>query len=456
MVGAFARACRLLAKGLAARPVIVACSGGADSGAALLLARRAAPGARLIACYVDHGMRPGASIQRDLAAVRSQARAAKAEVVTRRMQPTSIPRGSPEERLRIARYRELEAVARDRGAAFVITGHQRDDLIESALLALTRGSGVDGIAAMRPRRALSDRVDVVRPLLWATKAQCLALVRELNVPFSTDETNGDTRLPRNAVRALLAALEQALPTASRGIARSIALVSDDRVLLDGIAAQAVRAATQPGSSDLRTRPLRALPPTLVRRIVRHTLRQRGYGIRNFSFAHCNAIAQAIAHGRGGRYHAGEVTVVLSAGRLVVEAAVRRSGNTAPVPIRIGKLPHDVVTPWGRATLSHVREPTGDRAPSVTLLDMVTLHDAGDLEVRAAQRGDACIPTGRRRPVSLARFLGKNGVPSSRRGQAAVLCAGGRIAAVLGLRAMEPFGAKPGKPALAVRWQATDI
>src|SRR5262252_6142559 len=81
----FAHACRLLGLQFDAGPVIVACSGGADSAAALVLLRRAASKARLVALYVNHQMRPAESIARDIAAVRAQARFAGASASVARV-----------------------------------------------------------------------------------------------------------------------------------------------------------------------------------------------------------------------------------------------------------------------------------------------------------------------------------------------------------------------------------
>jgi len=468
MTERFERACRLLQLPPSG-PFVIATSGGADSAAALLLMRHAAPHAKLIACYVDHGLRPAHSIARDVACVDRQARAAGAQMIVRRVDMGPSSAGSPEERARAARYEALLAVARDSGAAFVVTGHQQDDLCETSLLALVRGAGIDGVAAMRPLRALGPGVALARPLMWATKAQCTDLARTAGMPISQDETNRDLRIPRNAVRALVAALERALPGASRTIARSATLLADDKALLERMSAAAWQSARIGDANELSSAALRRMPVALVRRVIRHALAASGAGRRDFSFEHCNAIAQAIRRGRGGSYHAGVARVVLSAGKLVVESSGPLGVRPfAPVAIDLARLPRQVVTPLGRLSLKPRRtkgnvgasaragHPAPGTASAVQQLDADALRGAGTIEIRMPRPGDVCVPTGRSRPVSLARFLAKSGVPKPRRATAALLCAGGRIAAVLGLRVMEPFKPKQRSTVLEVGWRATDI
>ncbi|HEV2038231.1 MAG TPA: tRNA lysidine(34) synthetase TilS [Candidatus Eremiobacteraceae bacterium] len=435
--------------------MVVACSGGADSAAALLLARRVAPQAKLIACYVDHGIRPRLSIARDRAAVRAQAAAAGAAVSVRRVLVGPKTDGSPEERARVARYRALAAAAQQSGAPFVITGHHQNDLVETSLLALVRGSGIDGVAAMRPLRSLADGVTLVRPLLWATKAQCSELLHRLRIPTSEDETNADTHIPRNAVRLLVSGLEQALPGASRGVARSAALLADDKALLDRMTAAACQRARRGDSNDISAAVLRRMPIALVRRVIRYALAQRGLSLRDFSFDHCNAIATAIKEKRGGSFHAGAASVVLSAGKLTLQTASTARKGFAPVSIVLDGLPCNVNTPFGCVSLG-IRQARARKSGPLQLLDLAALQAVGSLEIRQPRQGDACIPSGRSRPISLARFLGKSGIPRSGRQAVSLLCAGGRIAAVLGLRVMEPFKPKGHGPVLEVGWRATDI
>src|SRR5579863_2487620 len=298
--------------------IVVACSGGTDSAAALHALRRARPSARLYACYVDHRVRPRASIARDREAVRAQALESGAEV---RLLRTSgaIPKGvSVEAVLRAQRYRLLTAFARKAGARFVVTGHQRDDVAESTLLALMRGSGVDGVAAMAPRRPLDAGVEVIRPLLWAPKRLLAAYAHAAGLALSEDETNDDVRIRRNAVRRLLRDLEAIAPGASRAIARSAAIASDDKALLAAVADAAWRSARSADGASLYQEHLRRLPIALLRRVLRLEVQRVAGSGRDLAYAHCAAIARALREHRGGVFHAGTARAVLSGRRLKIE------------------------------------------------------------------------------------------------------------------------------------------
>jgi hypothetical protein len=122
------------------------------------------------------------------------------------------------------------------------------------------------------------------------------------------------------------------------------------------------------------------------------------------------------------------------------------------------LRREVKTPRGRLSLKIRRsvQKKRVRGGASQYLDLGALRSAGTIEIRQPRQGDACIPSGRSRPISLARFLGKSGVPTSGRRSVSLLCAGGRIAAVLGLRVMEQFKPKANKPVLEVGWHATDM
>ncbi len=413
--------------------IAVAASGGSDSAAALLLTREHAPDAVIVACYVDHGVRPRASIERDIAAVCAQARAATAKVLVARLRGVCLT-AHAEAALRRARHAALLAMARRVGAKVVITGHHAADISEWVLLALLRGSGLDGLRAMATTRKLGTDVTLARPFLDWTRERLAAVVKRHGLFVSIDETNKDPRHRRNIVRAFLS--RWPAQGAIRALARSAAVAGEERDLLEAAAkAVAVRARIAPDTLDLRA--LRDEPAPLLRRIIRAAVRRATGSTRDFSFAQCDAIARAIHARRGGEFRAGAADALLSAGLLRVRKRRGRKGladHKGP-PHRQSSTAHNLNEVFLRASAV----PGGAR-----------------FSVRMPRSGDRCTPSGRRHEVSLARFLAKQGVPRDRRPCVPLLCVNGEIAAAIGVRVMEPYAVRGAEKAVRVAWRAQSL
>ncbi len=134
--------------------VVVAFSGGPDSTALLWgMSRLAAErGFRLAAAHLDHAMDPGSG-GRAAAAARLAA-ALSVPLIAGRAGQASTGRAGPAESAeaagRRARYEFLERVREDFGARWIATAHHRDDQAETVLLRLLFGSGLEGLAGIRP------------------------------------------------------------------------------------------------------------------------------------------------------------------------------------------------------------------------------------------------------------------------------------------------------------------
>ena len=188
--------------------VLLAVSGGADSLALLFgcveTSRRT--GWRLSVGHVHHGWRIREA-DRDLCFVAEHARrlglpfGARREDARREARRLGL---SPEAAARHVRYRALASIATETGSDLVATAHQKDDALESHVIALRRRGGVARLAGPRERR--DD--GVVRPLLGVRRSEILAFLSMRSIPFRRDSTNGDLRLERNRVRRDLAALDE--------------------------------------------------------------------------------------------------------------------------------------------------------------------------------------------------------------------------------------------------------
>jgi tRNA(Ile)-lysidine synthase len=190
---------------------------------------------------------------------------------------TIAPGGSDEAALREARYDALAAVARAERAAAVVTAHTAEDQAETVLLALFRGTGLDGLAGMPPRRELAPGIALVRPLLRVARERLHAELHASALPYARDPSNADPRYRRNALRTALAGLRSEFPHLDAAVARCAEIVRDER---------------------------EALPRAALRDRVRERLATEG-GLRDVSFERVEAVLRAVESGGPARVHVKE-------------------------------------------------------------------------------------------------------------------------------------------------------
>jgi tRNA(Ile)-lysidine synthase len=246
-------------------PLVLAVSGGPDSMALLHGAAALAPsrGWSLVVAHLDHGLR--AESAEDAAFVTD---AADALALPWRLRRTDVAAEAAtsgmgvEEAGRTARYAFLEEVADglDPGA-LIATAHTADDLAETVLLNLARGTGLHGLRGMPARRGR-----VVRPLLHVRRAALRGALDEAGIAYRLDPTNADTTRARARVREdVLPALAELNPAVVESVARFAALAADDDALLDALATdELARRRDDSGAIDWHDPP----PPALGRRVLR--------------------------------------------------------------------------------------------------------------------------------------------------------------------------------------------
>ena len=131
---------------------------------------------------------------------------------------TLTPPGPPPKRTQAAardlRYRALSRWSRVHDMAPILTAHHADDRLETLLMRLEAGTGVDGVAGPRGYTRL-DGLDVVRPLLGVTKAALMATCRTHDQPWVEDPSNDDGSFTRVRIRKERADLLDSTMTAQR-------------------------------------------------------------------------------------------------------------------------------------------------------------------------------------------------------------------------------------------------
>ncbi|HEX4775185.1 MAG TPA: tRNA lysidine(34) synthetase TilS [Acidimicrobiia bacterium] len=288
-------------------PVVVACSGGADSLALLAFASAAA--LRPTAVYVDHGLRAESALEGGQVADVAARLGAAARAVH-----VDVPAGpNLEARARDARYAALHRARGELRATAVLVGHTADDQAETVLLNLLRGSGPAGLAGMAVRSG-----DVVRPLLGMRRADTVEICERLGVTPLHDPMNDDVAYRRVWIR------REVMPLLERGarrdlvavLARQADVVGEESRWLDEVAA----AAWPPDGvhDEPPARALLALPLPLQRRALRIWL-----GPRPPSLAE---VERVLAVARGERR-----ATELSSGRRVARTAGRLRIEDVPGP-----------------------------------------------------------------------------------------------------------------------------
>jgi tRNA(Ile)-lysidine synthase len=206
-------------------------SGGPDSVALLRVV--VALGGEPVVLHVDHGLR-GEESGEDAEFVRELCHRLNVRCEVRRLGLEVS--SNLQERARDERYRLAEEVAAGMGLGVIATGHTADDVAETVLMNLARGTGLRGLAGIPPVRGR-----IQRPLIGRTRREVLDYLKELDQPHRTDPTNLTGKYARNRVRLeVLPILEELYPAAAGNIARAALLVREDLEILEELATGTVK------------------------------------------------------------------------------------------------------------------------------------------------------------------------------------------------------------------------
>jgi tRNA(Ile)-lysidine synthase len=187
--------------------VVVAVSGGPDSVALLRgLCRNKDGGVgRLVVAHFNHRLRGPAS-DADEQFVRELAEQLQLPYYVQRAPVADLmPQAelTPEAQARQARYAFLQRTTRQIGARYLATGHTADDQAETILHRILRGTGIGGLAGIPRTRPLDELTVVIRPLLFARRAELLGYLASCGQPYRSDDSNQTPCYTRNRIRSEL-------------------------------------------------------------------------------------------------------------------------------------------------------------------------------------------------------------------------------------------------------------
>lgn len=248
--------------------LLVAFSGGLDSTVLLHALARGAP-RRVRAVHINHGLHEQANAWQ--AHCEGEARRLGIEFQSCRVQVPPDAQDGVESAARRARYAALRECLAPGEA--LLTAHHADDQLETVLLALVRGSGVDGLAAMPVCRPFGQGWHL-RPMLELTRAQLLAWAREQGLAWRDDPANLAKRFDRNQLRhSVIPTLRGRWPSVAQTAVRTARHLAEASDLLDALAQQDFSAVAVGGSLKVST--LNRLDPPRRRNVLRYWLKTHG-------------------------------------------------------------------------------------------------------------------------------------------------------------------------------------
>lgn len=239
--------------------LLCAVSGGPDSLALLVLAQQVLPG-RLVAATVDHQLRAESADEAQIVAEICRNLGIPHFILT----PDEKISGNLQSSARAARYALLERAADTQNCQHIATAHHADDQLETLLMRLARGSGVDGLSGIRARNGR-----VVRPLLEFTKAELIDICASAGIEWVNDPSNANIDFDRVAMRNWLASTQHPFQ-ASRALRTASALADASDALVwmtDTLAAQRIAQ-----ENDIIICTAGDLPSELKRRLLIRCLR----------------------------------------------------------------------------------------------------------------------------------------------------------------------------------------
>jgi tRNA(Ile)-lysidine synthase len=252
----------------------IAYSGGLDSHVLLHAAAhlRDALSVELGAVHVHHGLH--AAADRWAAHCEAVCTALHVPFTLRHCAVAPATGESPEAVAREARYAALRALLS--AGDCVATAQHRDDQAETLLLALLRGAGVHGLAAMPAQAPLGVGL-LLRPLLDLPRAALASYAASHGLHWVEDPSNADLHLDRNRLRqAVIPRLRGRWPGLDRTLARSAAHCAEAAALLDGLADDLLHELSCAGGHGLGIPGLRKLSAPRQRLVLRRWLARLGF------------------------------------------------------------------------------------------------------------------------------------------------------------------------------------
>lgn len=438
------------------RKLGLAVSGGSDSIALLhlMVPICASRGISVFVLNFDHGV-PGEHSDEDAVFVRGIADSLGVPFVGGKASGITGGGGeSFEMAARKARHAFFREKASELGLDAIATGHQADDVAETLLLRLIRGSGAEGLSGMKPcSTGANGDLRLIRPLIGVGREELREWLRGRGCGWRDDPSNSNTAIQRNGIRRIV--IPELERIAGRGIVASIAqsagILGEEDRFLDGTAREALDAVC-----DGDALPVRRLCDThhvaICRRVVRLWLMDL-FGAEAAGFRWVEAVL-GMGEGMSITFPGGaRIAMLQGVARPVCDEACAVVPSATIVGI-------EGSVSWGAYTIFTSQADAVDRSaqtmgswPASCTISLASLGGM-PLIVRGRRPGDRIAPLGLDGTKSLQDVFVDAKMPASLRDSYPVLECGDKIVWVPGYRLSRHFAVHEGDAIVSIRVELT--
>lgn len=308
------------------------------------------------------------------------------------------------------RYEWFETVREQCGAAVIAVAHHKDDSVETVLLNLIRGTGINGLLGIRPRNG-----KIARPLLCLSRSEIIAYLQHINQDYVTDSTNLSDDYTRNKIRLnLLPLMQEINPAVKESIIRTTDYLNDTAIIYNkGIAEARTRILSSKGIC-IKALLQEPVPEALLFEIL-HPL--------GFNAAQIENIQQSL-NGQPGKVFIGKGWKVIKDREWLLIEEIAKGEETAPsfrLATEVYNYTPEFIIPKDKET---------------------ACFDADKISapwhIRKWEQGDVFIPFGMTGKKRVSDYLTDRKFSLSDKEQQWVLCCGEQIAWLIGERTDNRF------------------
>ncbi len=265
--------------------IVLGVSGGPDSVCMLDVMAKIAPkyDLELIVAHVNYGLR-GKDSDKDEKFARELANKYEIKIEVFKNLKLSFRKMPSENELRNIRYAFFEKVRRENNFDLIAVAHNQDDQVETFLMRVIRGAGLQGLSAMKYKNNF-----IIRPLLGISRKEILEYLNRINLAYRTDKTNVENLFLRNKIRNnLIPYLQKNFnPQIKETISGSINSIAEDTDFLNQFTAELSK------EKNLSVKKILSLHPALQRRVLLQKISEIKKNLQDIDSAHIEEILKAL-------------------------------------------------------------------------------------------------------------------------------------------------------------------